>query len=121
MRKTGLFVVALAAFALLPAEALCQSNPPPGSVPVVDGDSASATTNVAGVVRTTLNAPIPGASVHIFHLSSGRSWVTWTRDDGNFSFQALPVVATAWKSDSSASPRARRKWNLQVDRLSRHN
>ena len=91
MRKTGLFVVALAAFAVLPAEALCQSSLASGSVPVVDSDSASATTNVAGVVRTTLNAPIPGASVRIVHLTSGRSWVTWTRDDGNFSFKGLPV------------------------------
>jgi len=91
VRQIRLVLIALAVFALLPAEALCQSSLPSGSVPFVDSDSASATTNVAGVVRTALNAPIPGASVRIVHLTSGRSWVTWTRDDGNFSFQGLPV------------------------------
>src|SRR5712691_8826161 len=48
---------------------------------------------VAGVVRTALNAAVPGAMVRVVHLPSGRSWVSWTDEDGKFSFPGLPAGA----------------------------
>ena len=91
MKKCGLCFAALAALVLLPGNVLCQSIPVTGSVPVIEADSAPSTTNVSGAVRTTLDAPVPGATVHIVHLPTGHSWVGWTDDDGNFSFRGLPV------------------------------
>jgi hypothetical protein len=80
----------LSVFAVIPVGALCQANPAVNSIPSVDNESAAATTIVSGTVRTALNAPVPGATVRIVHLPSGRSWVSWTNDDGKFSFPDLP-------------------------------
>ena len=43
-----------------------------------------------GVVRTAGGVPIPGASVHIVEENSGKSWVTWTDDQGKFRLPELP-------------------------------
>jgi hypothetical protein len=68
-----------------------QSTPPTNPVPRVQGDSVSTTASVAGFVQTALNTLIPGATVRIVHIPSGRSWVSWTDDGGKFSFPDLPV------------------------------
>jgi hypothetical protein len=90
-KAAGLGLGALVLLALLPIDAHSQSNPPTNSVQGVESDSASATASVAGIVQTALKAPIPGATVRIVHIPSGRSWVSWTNDDGKFSFPNLPV------------------------------
>src|SRR5258708_3960284 len=46
---------------------------------------------VAGIVRTVLNVPVPWATVHVVHLASGRAWVSWTDRDGKFSYPGLPA------------------------------
>jgi len=74
---------ALTVLALLPAKILCQSSALSNSASAVDGDSATGTPIVSGVVRTALNVTVPGAMVRVVHLPSGRSWVTWTDDDGS--------------------------------------
>ncbi len=91
MKKIGFCVGALSVLALLPVKVLCQSSPLSNSASAVDGESAPVTTKVAGVVRTAQNATVPGAMVRVVHLPSGRSWVSWTDDDGKFSFPGLPA------------------------------
>jgi carboxypeptidase family protein/TonB-dependent receptor-like protein len=91
VKKIGLCFGVLTVLTLLPVRVFCQSSPQSNPVPASEGESAAATTKVAGVVRTALNAAVPGAMVRVVHLPSGRSWASWTDDDGKFSFQGLPA------------------------------
>jgi hypothetical protein len=43
-----------------------------------------------GMVRTSDNVPVPGASIHIVEQVSGKSWVTWTDEQGKFRLPELP-------------------------------
>src|ERR1700680_108198 len=91
VKTIGLCAAVLSVLAVLPLGAVCQASPDVTSIPNVDNASAPATTIVSGTVRTVLNAPVPGATVRVIQISSGRSWVSWTNDDGKFSFPDLPV------------------------------
>ena len=93
MKKNGFCVGVLTVLALLPVKVLCQSSPVSNSASAVDGESAPVTTTVAGLVRTAQNTTVPGAMVRVVHLPSGRSWVSWTDEDGKFSFAGLPAGA----------------------------
>ncbi|HLW97678.1 MAG TPA: carboxypeptidase regulatory-like domain-containing protein [Candidatus Acidoferrales bacterium] len=44
-----------------------------------------------GIVRTGDNVPVPGASVHIMEQISGKSWITWTDEQGKFRLPELPA------------------------------
>ena len=91
MKTIGLCAAVLSVLAVLPVGAFCQGSPDVTSIPNDDNASAPATTIVSGTVRTVLNAPVPGATVRVIQISSGRSWVSWTNDVGKFSFPDLPV------------------------------
>lgn len=91
MKTIGLCAAVLSVLAAFPAAALCQANPDVTSIRSVDNESTPVATIVSGIVRTVLNAPVPGATVRITHIPSGRSWVSWTNDDGKFSFPDLPA------------------------------
>jgi hypothetical protein len=43
-----------------------------------------------GSVRTADGVAVPGASIHILEENSGKSWVTWTDDQGKFRLPELP-------------------------------
>lgn len=90
MKTIGLCSAVLSILTVIPVGGFCQTNPDVGSTPTVDNGSAPVTTVVSGIVRTALDAPVPGATVRIIHIASGRSWVSWTNDDGQFSFPDLP-------------------------------
>ena len=45
----------------------------------------------AGLVRTAQGVPVPGATVRLVHLASGRAWVSWTDENGKFQFPGLPA------------------------------
>ncbi len=93
MKKIGFCFGALTVLTLLPVKVFCQSSPLSNSASAVDSETAPVMTKVAGVVRTALNAAVPGAMVRVVHLPSGRSWVSWTDEDGKFSFAGLPSGA----------------------------
>ncbi len=61
-------------------------------VPLVAQQAQEPPTHVtlAGAVRTADGTPIPGASVHIVEVTSGKSWVTWTDEQGKFRLPELP-------------------------------
>jgi hypothetical protein len=43
-----------------------------------------------GSVRTADGVAVPGAAIHILEENSGKSWVTWTDDQGKFRLPELP-------------------------------
>ncbi len=45
---------------------------------------------ISGLVRTTQGSPIPGATVRLVELSTGRAWVSWTAENGKFELAGLP-------------------------------
>jgi len=59
-----------------------QSNPDAGAI---------ADSQMAGKVHTAGGVGIPGSTVRITETSSGKAWVTWTDEDGQFKFPALPA------------------------------
>lgn len=91
MKRFGICFGALTIFALLPVTVFCQTNSAGNSNTGAGNDTALQTAKVAGVVKTALNAPVPRSMVRVIHLPSGRSWVSWTDDDGKFSFPGLPA------------------------------
>ncbi len=62
-------------------------------VPLVAQQAQEPPTHVTlqGAVRTADGTPIPGASVHIVELTTGKSWVTWTDEQGKFRLPELPA------------------------------
>jgi hypothetical protein len=44
-----------------------------------------------GVVRTADKVPVPAATVGVTHLASGRAWVSWTNENGEFDLPGLPA------------------------------
>src|SRR6266849_1119224 len=90
MKKRGLRLAMLATLALFPSGVFGQSSPAASSNPGT-GDDTTPRATVAGVVRTAQDIPVPGATVHVVHLASGRSWVGWTAGDGRFSYPGLPA------------------------------
>ena len=43
-----------------------------------------------GTVRTSRGAAVPGATVKVRHVASGKGWATLTDDDGQFSLPEMP-------------------------------
>ncbi len=52
---------------------------------------APATVQATGVVRTSQGVAVPGATLRLVDLASGRAWVTWTDENGKFEFPGLPA------------------------------
>jgi hypothetical protein len=51
---------------------------------------ASASVTLRGTVRTSRGAAVPGATVRIRHVASGKGWGTLTDEDGQFAVTDLP-------------------------------
>jgi len=56
--------------------------------------------SVSGVVQTDGGIPIPGATVRVGNSSTHQRWVTWTGEDGKFSFPGLPPGSYQISSDA---------------------
>ncbi len=52
---------------------------------------AQATVQAAGLVRTSQGLAVPGATLRLVELATGRAWVTWTDENGKFEFPGLPA------------------------------
>jgi hypothetical protein len=52
---------------------------------------AAATAPARGTVRTTQGVAVPGATVRLVELSTGRTWLSWTDENGNFDLPGLPA------------------------------
>ena len=46
---------------------------------------------LSGSVRTSRGVAVPGATVHVRHVASGKGWATLTDEDGNFTLANLPA------------------------------
>jgi len=45
----------------------------------------------AGLVRTAQGVPLPGATVRVVHVESGKAWLSWTDESGKFELPGLPT------------------------------
>src|SRR5258707_13779557 len=45
---------------------------------------------LAGVVRTAEGGPVPGSTLRVIQISTGKAWVSWTDENGKFDFPGLP-------------------------------
>ncbi len=55
-----------------------------------DADTA-ADSQLAGTVRAADGTAVPGATLRVIQTSTGKAWITWTDEEGNFEFPALPA------------------------------
>ncbi|HEX9759495.1 MAG TPA: TonB-dependent receptor, partial [Candidatus Acidoferrales bacterium] len=46
--------------------------------------------HVSGVVKTPQGTPVPGATVGLVHIPTGKAWVSWTNDQGEFALPGMP-------------------------------
>jgi trimeric autotransporter adhesin len=103
----------------------CACTMPAGAqeaVPAAATDSASpqsqetpVNVTLRGTVRTSRGAAVPGATVKVRHVASGKGWATLTDDDGQFSLPEMPqgqyhieaqqlgVGTAAWDSELKSS------------------
>src|SRR6266849_4550901 len=54
-----------------------------------DANAAAADLRLAGVVRTAGGAVVPGSTLRVIQIASGKAWVSWTDENGKFEFPAL--------------------------------
>ena len=52
--------------------------------------NAPADSQMAGAVHMADGTAIPGATLRVIQTSTGKAWVTWTDENGQFKFPALP-------------------------------
>ena len=72
-------------FLSFPARAQNPQNPPAA------GGEAPETILAGGAVRSAQGRGIPGATLRLTELASGRAWVTWTDENGKFEPPGLPA------------------------------
>ena len=77
----GLLVGLLILFAIFGVPLAAQDNPDTSEV---------ADSQLAGVVRAPDGTPVPGSTVRVTETASGKAWVTWTDESGDYEFPALP-------------------------------
>ena len=51
----------------------------------------SMTATLSGKVTTAAGIPVPGATVRAIETSSGKAWVSWTDESGEFDMPGMPV------------------------------
>ncbi len=44
-----------------------------------------------GIIRTAQGVAVPGATIRLVELASGRAWLSWTDENGKFEFPGLPA------------------------------
>jgi hypothetical protein len=81
--RQWLFLIFLSGF-LLASELCAQQSAAPAP-------SAAPQARAAGRVLTAGKAPVPGATVRLVNIESGRGWVSWTDENGKFELPGLPV------------------------------
>ena len=53
--------------------------------------AAGGSIRATGVIRTPQGVAVPGATVRLVELASGRAWLSWTGENGKFEFPGLPA------------------------------
>jgi Carboxypeptidase regulatory-like domain len=66
------------------------SDPRAGANDSAGASRAATVANTTGRVRTTSGEPVPGATVRITNTDTHKVWLSWTDENGNFSFPGLP-------------------------------
>lgn len=61
----------------------------PGAVAAASPSAAASA--ASGIVRTAQGVPVPGATLQLTEISSGRKWVSWTDENGRFTLPGLPA------------------------------
>ena len=56
-----------------------------------EAQKSTATARAGGKVLTPTKLPIPGATVRLVNLETGRGWVSWTDENGKFELPGLPA------------------------------
>jgi hypothetical protein len=82
-RRLAVLLAALLSLPLLFDIQLAAQNP--------TDTNASAELPLTGVARTSDGAAVPGATLRAIQTSSGKAWVSWTDENGKFTFPALPA------------------------------
>ncbi|MBI3671139.1 MAG: carboxypeptidase regulatory-like domain-containing protein [Acidobacteria bacterium] len=60
------------------------------SLPLRAQEPAPAAVRATGVVRTSQGVAVPGATLRLVELASGRAWMAWTEESGRFELPGLP-------------------------------
>src|SRR5712692_2196065 len=53
--------------------------------------AAGGSVRATGVICTPQGVAVPGATVRLVELASGRAWLSWTDENGKFEFPGLPA------------------------------
>src|SRR5882762_5868427 len=95
--------------------------------------NAPAELRLAGVVRTAEGAPVPGSTLRVIQSSTGKTWVSWTDENGNFDLPGLPgghyrieisqlgFAPAARKMDLAPGPQAPIELKLEIKTLAAMN
>ncbi len=51
----------------------------------------TASVRATGLARTSQGVAVPGATVRLVELASGRAWLSWTDENGKFEYPGLPA------------------------------
>ena len=51
---------------------------------------STAELRLTGIVRTTDGTPIPGSTLRVIQTTTGKTWVSWTDENGKFDLPGLP-------------------------------
>jgi hypothetical protein len=63
---------------------------PPAVAQQAAAETSPQPVKASGEVLTASRVPVPGATVRLIHIESGRGWVTWTDERGRFELPNLP-------------------------------
>ncbi len=72
-----------------PAPEASPATTPTTATPTTAPPTTAPTTTIGGVIRTSDNVAIPGATLRLVETSSGRAWVSWTDENGHFTLPGM--------------------------------
>src|ERR1700693_3454026 len=75
----------------LPAAAQDAAPPATANTALPQAQETLANVTLSGSVRTSRGVAVPGATVRIRHVASGKGWATLTDEDGTFSIANMPA------------------------------
>jgi len=90
LRKQIARTIVAAALLSLPLWAQQQQQQPPQQQQPAPQQEPATHVTLQGQVRTADGTPIPGASLKIVEAATGKSWLTWTDEQGKFRLPELP-------------------------------
>lgn len=85
---------------------------------VTPGDVSMAST-LMGKVSTTAGIPVPGATVRTIETSSGKAWVSWTDESGEFDMPGMPVGHYRIEVSQLGFAQATKEFDLSVSAKTR--